>query len=271
MAKSGLDYFPLDVNLDDKFALIEAQFGIKGFGVIVKLFQRIYGGQGYYIEWTEDIGLLFSQRVGLDYSLVSDIVSASIKRGIFDADLYEQYGVLSSRGIQERYLEAVGRRVRVEIKSEYLLLCNTQKYKNVYISAKNVSNSLKNVDISKQSKREESKRKETTTTTAEPSCDVVGVVRLFESIKAQPLSMYECEAIKDMVSYYGAEWCKDALEIMAKAGKVKISYAEGILRNWKANGRNAKQGVFVDEAEKKRLEWVAQVMAREDENEPNYQ
>lgn len=271
MAKSGLDYFPLDVNLDDKFALIEAQFGIKGFGVIVKLFQRIYGGQGYYLEWTEDIGLLFSQRVGLDYTLVSDIVSASIKRGIFDADLYEQYGILSSRGIQERYLEAVSRRSKVEIKNQYLLLCNTQKYKNVYISAENVNSFNKNADISSQSKREESKRKESKTTTAEPSCDVVGVFRFFESIKAQPLSMYECEAIKDLVAYYGAEWCKDALDIMAKAGKVKINYAEGILRNWKANGRNAKPAAVIDEAEKKRLEWVAQVMSREEENEPNYQ
>ena len=59
MGKSGLPYVPLDVTLDNKFALIEAEFGIKGFGVIVKLFQEIYGGQGYYAEWTDEIALLF--------------------------------------------------------------------------------------------------------------------------------------------------------------------------------------------------------------------
>ena len=33
MAKSGIDYFPLDVILDEKFELIEAEYGLTGFGV----------------------------------------------------------------------------------------------------------------------------------------------------------------------------------------------------------------------------------------------
>ena len=63
MAKSGLEYFPLDVVLDDKFELIEAEFGLTGFAVIVKLFQKIYGGQGYYCEWTNEVALLFAKRI----------------------------------------------------------------------------------------------------------------------------------------------------------------------------------------------------------------
>ena len=51
--KSGLDFFPLDVCLDKKFELIEAEYGLTGFGVIVHLLQEIYGKEGYYIEWTE--------------------------------------------------------------------------------------------------------------------------------------------------------------------------------------------------------------------------
>ena len=51
MAKSGLEYFPLDVVLDDKFELIEAEFGLTGFAVIVKLFQKIYGGQEDWFGW----------------------------------------------------------------------------------------------------------------------------------------------------------------------------------------------------------------------------
>ena len=41
--KNGVDYFPLDVHLDKKFELIEAEFGLTGFAVVVKLLQRIYG------------------------------------------------------------------------------------------------------------------------------------------------------------------------------------------------------------------------------------
>ena len=38
--KSGLDFFPLDVCLDKKFELIEAEYGLTGFGVIVHLLQE---------------------------------------------------------------------------------------------------------------------------------------------------------------------------------------------------------------------------------------
>lgn len=155
--KSGIDYFPLDCQLDDKFELIEAEFGLTGFAVVVKLLQKIYAGQGYYCEWTSEVALLFGKKLGLGGNAVSEIVEASIRRGIFDSRLYEKYSVLTSRGIQERYLEAVSRRKKVEFKKEYLLLCNTQNYKNVDISAENVYKNQKNADTSKQSKVKESR------------------------------------------------------------------------------------------------------------------
>ena len=37
MADEGVSYFPLYCVLDEKFELIEAEFGIKGFAVVVKL------------------------------------------------------------------------------------------------------------------------------------------------------------------------------------------------------------------------------------------
>lgn len=164
--KSGLDYFSLDVHLDEKFELIEAEFGLKGFAVIVKLLQKIYGQHGYYCEWTEEIALLFSRSIGYcedaekGGNVVSEIVRAAIKRGIFDKTLYEKHGILTSAGIQKRYLEACSRRKEVTVKSEYLLLCNTQNFKNVNISSENVYISSKNVYANKQSKVKESKVKE---------------------------------------------------------------------------------------------------------------
>ncbi|MBQ9860970.1 MAG: DUF4373 domain-containing protein, partial [Clostridia bacterium] len=149
---------PLDVHLDEKFELIEAEFGLKGFAVIVKLFQRIYGQQGYYCEWTNEVALMFSKGCMLGINVVSEIVMAAIKRGIFDSTLYEKYGILTSVGIQKRYLEACTRRKEVTIKKAYLLLCNTQNFKNVNISGENVYISSKNADISKQSKRKEKRR-----------------------------------------------------------------------------------------------------------------
>lgn len=157
MLKSGIDYFPLDVDLDTKIQLIEAEFGLKGFAVVVKLFQMIYGKQGYYCEWNEEIALLFGSQTGMGGNAVSEIVSASIRRGIFDKTLYEKYGILSSKGIQKRYWEAAKRRISVEFREEYLLFDDVKNQKNVNILRKNVCRNQKNVCRNYQSREEKSK------------------------------------------------------------------------------------------------------------------
>ena len=157
MAKSGIDYFPLDVNLNAKFELIEAEFGLTGFGVVVHLLQEIYGKAVYYIEWTEEVALLFARKVGLGGSVVSEIVEAAIRRGMFDKEKYEKYRVLTSKGIQERYFEAVSRRKTLEVDYNILLIDAAQILPNVDIRAKNVNILSENADIPKQSKVEESR------------------------------------------------------------------------------------------------------------------
>ena len=157
--KDGISYFPLDCELDSKFELIEAEFGLQGFAVVVKLLQRIYGGEGYYCEWTNEVALLFAKRNSTGGSVVSEIVEASIKRGIFDKDMFERYGILTSKGIQLRYLKAVDRRKQVKIKKQYLLVECALLPKNVCIIEESVNIIQKNADISQQRKEEESKVK----------------------------------------------------------------------------------------------------------------
>ena len=157
MAKSGIDYFPLDVVLDEKFELIEAEYGLTGFGVIVRLLQEIYGKAGYYIEWTTEVALLFARKVGLGGNVVSEIVEASIRRGMFDREKYDKYHVLTSRGIQKRYFEAVSRRKVLEVDENILLVNVDLLCPNVDIRAKNVDIFSENVNISEQSKEEKSK------------------------------------------------------------------------------------------------------------------
>lgn len=182
MAKSGIDYFPLDVTLNAKFELIEAEFGLTGFGVVVHLLQEIYGKAGYYIEWTEEVALLFARKVGLGGSVVSEIIGASIRRGMFDKEKYDKYHVLTSKGIQERYFEAVSRRKTFEVDYNILLVDVAKILPNAYISAKNVNIFSKNADIERQSKVEKSrveKSKEEYILCAEPqAADAPPVISL---------------------------------------------------------------------------------------------
>lgn len=134
--KNGLDYFPLDVDIDqdDKIALIESQYGIEGFGIVIKLLMKIYK-TSYFYEWTEREQLLFSKRVNVDINRVNVIINDCIKWGLFSNDVFISYKILTSKGIQKRYLEAVGRRQKVEMYKEYLLLDNEiiNVYKNLVI------------------------------------------------------------------------------------------------------------------------------------------
>lgn len=169
--KEGLDYFPLDVDIDqdDKIALIESQYGIEGFAVIIKLMMKIYK-TSYFYEWTEREQLLFSKRVNVDINRVNVIINDCVKWELFDETMLKDYQILTSKGIQRRYLEAVGRRQKVEMFKEYLLL--DEKIINVYknlvivnINPVNVDNMTTLIPKVKESKVKESKveeRKENT-------------------------------------------------------------------------------------------------------------
>lgn len=153
--KVGLDYFELDCHMDDKIKLIEAEYGLKGFAIVVKLYQSIYSDNGYYCEWTPDIALLWAMQLGISSSgafgkvgstsdngllpgfpknLINDVVAASIRRGIFSEKLFHKYHILTSSGIQKRYLKATSKREKVELKKEYLLIPVPENRSNVVIN-----------------------------------------------------------------------------------------------------------------------------------------
>jgi hypothetical protein len=119
--KNGLEYFPLDVMMDDEVQIIEAEYGLVGFAILIKMFQKIYSS-GYYYEWNEKQQILFGNKVSTDRNLVVSIISDCIRWGIFDSDLYERYRILTSKRIQNHYSSAVYKRVNVQMVKEYLIV-----------------------------------------------------------------------------------------------------------------------------------------------------
>ena len=165
MAGNALRYFTLDCHMDDSIKLLESEFGLKGFAVIIKLFQKIYGDEGYYCKWNPDVELLFAAGLSTDRepisgNFVSEVIKGCLRRGVFDKDKYQKYGILTSRGIQTRYLEAARRRTSAKLISEYLLVKVDPKFKNVSIISKNVDIFAKNVSNSRQRKVKERKEEE---------------------------------------------------------------------------------------------------------------
>lgn len=160
--KEGLDYFELDCQLEEKVRLIQAEFGLKGFAIVVKLYQKIYGGFGYYCEWNEDSLLLFMSENGVssrdEKNLINEVVAACIRRNIFSEKLFNEFGILTSCGVQKRYLNAVSRREKVELIKEYLLISVGKNQYNVCINSINVDRNSVNVCSNSQSREEKSNK-----------------------------------------------------------------------------------------------------------------
>lgn len=119
--KQGLDYFPLDVNVDNKIEILESEYGILGFGFIVRLFQKIYAN-GYYLEWNQYSAILLKKEIGMSKEKIDEFIKFCLEINIFDKKLYSQYSILTSRGIQKRYFTVCKRRKEIEVIKEYLLV-----------------------------------------------------------------------------------------------------------------------------------------------------
>lgn len=251
--KAGVEYFPLDVENDDKLDLIEAEFGLTGFAVIVKLYQRIYK-LGYYCEWNDEVALLFGKRLGTGGKAVSEIVSAAIRRSLFDEEIYRKYGVLTSRGIQKRYFEIVARRKNVEVEQRYLLVSRDLIPVNVNImyaeTPVNVNTmqaeTPENAYKSTQSKVKESKVKESKVLLHERPLAAAAVdtdqrpdfntIEAYASGNLRYLSPGNMEELASFAEDFPADMLRYAVDLAVGAGKPAWNYVRGILRSWQSKG-----------------------------------
>jgi len=161
--KEGLEYFPLDTDIDqdEKVIVVIAKYGMRGFGIIIRLMMEIYKN-GYYYSWSEREQYVFSMKIGEDAEIVNEIVNECMKWGFFCEEMYKTYGILTSKGFQKRYLLAASRRKGVEIKSEYDLVNVNNNSENANDNSNsNEVNDNNEYTETTQKKRKEIKRKET--------------------------------------------------------------------------------------------------------------
>jgi uncharacterized protein with FMN-binding domain len=121
--KTGLEYFPLDVNFlyDIKVRKIIKPLGPEAIGVLVYLLAEIYKDNGYYISWNDDICFLMSDLTGIDEELIKDVVSKALEVDFFNQDKYKKYNILTSKGIQNRYISATEKRKNTNINDDYII------------------------------------------------------------------------------------------------------------------------------------------------------
>ena len=135
LLSTGLDFFYVDVNFfdSDLMVILESKYGCKAALLAIKLISKIYG-ENYFYRWGEDELMLFTHKLGGDYTVeyVKEVVEALVSRGFFDKGCYEEQGILTSATIQLHYFEASHRRKCVEVERVHLLV-DIKKYKNLVV------------------------------------------------------------------------------------------------------------------------------------------
>jgi hypothetical protein len=125
--RDGVTYWTREVGLrrDDKVKLIKAEFGIKGVYIYEEILNAIYEDKGYYKQWDEDACFLMSEGVGdvCTPKLIAEVVRRCVKRSLFDERVFNVFGVLTSAGVQKRYLMIVSKyRKEIPVLKKYWLL-----------------------------------------------------------------------------------------------------------------------------------------------------
>ena len=119
--KTGLEYFSVDVAWDTKMKLMKAKYGLEGVGLIIELYKTIYQ-EGYYYLWNEETRLLFAAEHNIDEIPLSEMVHFAIGKGLFDIGKWKKDSILTSSGIQKRYLQASLKRKEVVFHKDFLLI-----------------------------------------------------------------------------------------------------------------------------------------------------
>ena len=126
--KVGLDYFPIDVDMfqDIKVRKLIRHQGGKAITVYALLLCYIYKS-GYYLRWDKELPFIISELLGYEEVFITEVIKCCLLLGLLDKALYDSQGVLTSKGIQLRYLRSCSEIRRKGVIKEYDLISSEEK------------------------------------------------------------------------------------------------------------------------------------------------
>ena len=266
----GVEYFPLDVGFlsDLKIRKIMLSCGASSIAVLIYIFAAIYRDEGYFMNVKDDDIALIALDTNLDTDYVKNVINRACEVGLFSFRIYDNFRVLTSEGIQNRYLKITERRKSVKINADINLvnvdMMYTETRVNVAETPVNVAETPVNVYKSTQSKVKESKVKESKVkeSKVKESKEKNAVIQndVFSTWLNTfgDISSFIKETLETLTEEYGPEQVVEAIEITHDRGKTSIKYVEGVLKNKRlgneTNRHNSRAGKVKEEA----VDWQAE-------------
>lgn len=256
--KMGLDYFPLDVNFlnDLKTKKLVRSFGASAVAVALDVLTNIYKDNGYYAECDDDFIFLIADDLKLEEEYTKNVIKKMVEVDFFNKNLYENHKILTSIGIQKRYILASGRRVRSKINSVYDLI-NTQNEEFMLTETEFMyTETPENENFCQQKYTKEKKIKENKRNKIKE--EVQEEKNEAENLADEPPTTTAQKQISEIYNFYEnhfgmmsdyirqsiIKWCDDlnpalvkrALEISVEDNVLKFRYPNAILLDWANKG-----------------------------------
>lgn len=239
----GVEYFPLNVNFinDLKVRKLLLSCGAEAIAVLIYLLSTIYKDEGYYVEIHEDEIDLIALDVNVTPEFVLKVINKACEVRFFDVNLYNNFNILTSKGIQERYLKITERRKNSVVITQFNLINVNINSVNVNNNSINVDNNSVNVYKSTQSKVKKRKvQKSTEKSLSNDSCKNVYLTQT-EERDCMNKKIYELylngigqisptikERLDDLVELYGMEHVIVAINTTIESGGSSIKYVETV-------------------------------------------
>ena len=151
--KNNLDYFPQDVDFlqDIKICKLKRSQGGKAIAVWISLLCRIYGSDGYYMKWDEELPFIIAEELpGFDEVYIQEVIKSCLNFGLLDKALFESENILTSAAIQRRYVEAKEKNRRTytdTINPRYKLFASPDKYQNAVVFSEKTRVSTEKIGV----------------------------------------------------------------------------------------------------------------------------
>lgn len=217
--KQGIDYFSFDTDFftDRKVRRIMNACGPTSTSILICLLCNIYKDHGYYIVWDEELPFDIADMLGVSEGSVIEVIKKSIQVNFFDNTLFNKYKILTSNGIQKRFISSTAKRQNVEINPKYVV--NSVKNRVIDVNIPSETELMEEESTQKESKVKESKvkdiEKEKTKRFSPPSLEEIKSYCLERGNKVNP---------EKFIDHYMANgWM---------VGKNKMKDWRAAVRNW---------------------------------------
>lgn len=251
----GVDYFPLDVGFisDIKVKKIIMSCGPQSIAVLIYILSTIYKEEGYYMRATDDETSLIAFDTMLTNDYIKEVINKSCEVDFFSLTMFKKYKILTSIGIQNRYLKITERRKNNSIEPSYCLhrADNNPAQGELLYTETPVNVTETQVNVCKSTQRKEKKRKESISYIQSSNLDILENRKSDDDIKKiyklymdkiGVMSPVIKERLDNLIEFYGEAAVANGIDETQSYSGSTIGYLEKVVQSTVLKEVNRKNG-----------------------------